>query len=58
MSLFDFHPYVLPDDTFVTSRHPLIRRLAQRLVNISLASLAVFAVVGSAACALRIVLKY
>jgi hypothetical protein len=35
-------------------KHPFLRKL----VNIALASLAAFAVVGSAACALRIVLKY
>ena len=49
--------FVLPSDERVLKeyRHPFARGLVRRLVNISLASLAAFAVVGSAACALRIV---
>jgi hypothetical protein len=53
--MLPFDKFLLPDDSFATGRHPLIRSLFRRLVNIALTSLAAFAVVGSAACALRIV---
>lgn len=40
------------------SKHPVRRQFFIALLNITLVSLAAFAVVGSAGCALRIVLKY
>jgi hypothetical protein len=55
--MIPFDLFVLPADERVIreAAHPFVRGLIRRLVNISLASLAAFAIVGSAACALRIV---
>ena len=53
-------PFLLSDDTrgLQKLRFPKVRHFINRLLNIALASLAAFSVIGSAACALRIVLNY
>jgi hypothetical protein len=58
MSMFD--PFVLPDSPVAPwpPRHPAFRPLVRVALNIALASLTAFAVCGSAACALRIVLSH
>jgi len=55
MSLFFLND---PSDDFRSGKPKRVRRILLRVFNIALAGLLAFTVLGSAACAIRLVLKF